>query len=148
MVKHKLDIETYWADGPPNAAVRIRRHDDDKYFDWHDAKFKPEEGCKLLNIPLKATNHQISIISIDPDPKEWAEGGYTIYYFDVSVPNEQVYYMKTIYFPLCDPTTAEVAGRTLDAVVSSHKLPKSVGAYLIDIVNRLDKIEQKINAKG
>jgi hypothetical protein len=145
MAKHKLDIETYWTDSAPNATVIIRRHDDNKYFDWYDKKFKNEKDCKTLNVPLKVAGKLGAMVSIDPDPTEWIDSGYTIYYLDMTTPGTFLYYMKTIYFPLCDPTTAEVAGRTLDCIVPSHKNKDSVGSYLMNITDRLDRIEKKLN---
>lgn len=144
-----------WGDyAPPQTVVRIKRQLDRKFYDAADKTFKNEEDCKNVFVKLFPSTSpnapNSSTTDIDIDPKQFLDGDYVVYFHDDStfvkkmLDTAEVTIFDADAAPRKCPYSTEIAGRMLDGTVASHKVPGSVGAWMIDVTARLDRIEEKL----
>lgn len=152
-----LQIETFGCYALPSCAVRIKRQSDLTFYDTADSTFKFEANCQdpWLNLGQSQSPNAVynAEVYVAIDPKQWTDGDYTIYWHDISdLSNKMVVQITEVTVFDGDPTTrkcpstTDIAGRVLDATVTSHTMPGSLGATLTQILNTIKAIQTKVGA--
>lgn len=151
----QLYIETIGEYSPPECSVRIKRQSDRFIFDNTDKTFKLEAKVNSPWIELKASTSPVTPNLVETfvelDVKQFIDGDYTIYYHDTSIPIKKLFDIAEVYIRDGSSTTqrvpsaTEIAARILDGNINSHKIVGSVGAWMIDVTNRLQAIQTKLD---